>query len=83
MNEPVKLAVVGAGLIGRRHAELIAAEPEARLVGVVDPAPVGRELAHKLGARARHAQGRRSGENLGARRRDGQDRRGAGAAALS
>lgn len=50
MNEPVKLAVVGAGLIGRRHAELIAAEPEARLVGVVDPAPVGRELAHKLGA---------------------------------
>jgi predicted dehydrogenase len=48
VREPVKLAVIGAGLIGRRHAELIAAEPQARLVGIVDPAPVGRDLAQRL-----------------------------------
>ncbi len=47
---PVKLAVVGAGLIGRRHAELVAAEPEAKLAAIVDPAPAGRELAARLGA---------------------------------
>jgi predicted dehydrogenase len=50
VTEPVKLAVVGAGVIGRRHAELIAAEPRARLVGIVDPASVGRALAQELGA---------------------------------
>jgi predicted dehydrogenase len=45
---PVKLAVVGAGLIGRRHAELIAAEPKAKLAGIADPSPIGRELAQAL-----------------------------------
>ncbi|MFO0989631.1 MAG: Gfo/Idh/MocA family oxidoreductase [Alphaproteobacteria bacterium] len=48
--KPIALAVIGAGLIGRRHAELIAAEPRARLAAVVDPAPGGRELAARLGA---------------------------------
>lgn len=47
---PVKLAVVGAGLIGRRHAEHIAAEPRATLCAVVDPTPAGREVAAALGA---------------------------------
>jgi predicted dehydrogenase len=47
---PVKLAVVGAGLIGRRHAEHIAAEPRATLCAVVDPTPTGREVAAALGA---------------------------------
>jgi predicted dehydrogenase len=47
---PVALAVIGAGLIGRRHAELIGAAPEARLAAIVDPAPAGRELAKRLGA---------------------------------
>lgn len=46
----VKLAVIGAGLIGRRHAESVAAEPAAELAAVVDPAPSGRELAARLGA---------------------------------
>jgi predicted dehydrogenase len=50
VTEPVKLAVIGAGVIGRRHAALIAAEPRARLVGIVDPEPVGRALAQELGA---------------------------------
>jgi predicted dehydrogenase len=37
--EPVKLAVIGAGLIGKRHAEHIAREPNAKLIAVVDPTP--------------------------------------------
>lgn len=47
--KPVALAVIGAGLIGQRHAELIAGEPEARLAAIVDPAPGGRDAAARLG----------------------------------
>ena len=47
---PLKLAVLGAGMIGKRHAELIASEPRAKLSAVVDPAPVGRAVAAQLGA---------------------------------
>lgn len=47
---PLKLAVLGAGLIGKRHAEHIAAEPEAALAAIVDPAPTGRDLAESLGS---------------------------------
>lgn len=50
MTAPVRLAVIGAGLIGRRHAEYIAVEPGAVLSAVVDPSPVGREVASRLGA---------------------------------
>ena len=37
MSPPVRIAVVGAGHIGRRHAEMIALEPECSLGAVVDP----------------------------------------------
>lgn len=47
---PVKLAVIGAGLIGRRHAEHVAAEPRAVLSAVVDPTPAGRAVAAALDA---------------------------------
>lgn len=47
---PVRLAVIGAGLIGKRHAEHVAAEPRARLCAIVDPTPVGREVAAALDA---------------------------------
>jgi predicted dehydrogenase len=50
MMQPVKLAVLGAGLIGRRHIEHVAAEPMAELVAVVDPSPVGQALAQEHGA---------------------------------
>jgi len=40
-TEPVRLAVVGAGPIGRRHLQAIAAEGACRAVGVVDPLPAG------------------------------------------
>ncbi|CAM5767297.1 Gfo/Idh/MocA family protein [Bosea minatitlanensis] len=48
---PVKLAVVGAGLIGRRHAEHVAREPGTALCAIVDPSEVGRDLAERLGTR--------------------------------
>ena len=48
---PVKLAVMGAGLIGRRHAEHVAREPGAVLSAIVDPSEVGRDLAERLGTR--------------------------------
>jgi predicted dehydrogenase len=41
MKRPVQLAVLGAGLIGKRHIEHIIAEPEAGLYAIVDPSPAG------------------------------------------
>lgn len=49
MAKPVKIAVLGAGLIGRRHIEHIRAEPEAALAAIVDPSPEARELAQGWG----------------------------------
>lgn len=47
---PVRIALVGAGLIGRRHAEMVAAHEGAHLAAIVDPAPHAVELAQALGA---------------------------------
>jgi predicted dehydrogenase len=47
----VEIAIMGAGLIGKRHAEKVAVEPRARLTAIVDPSPMGNELAEKLGAK--------------------------------
>ena len=47
--ERVRLAVAGAGLIGQRHVERIVEEPMAELSAIVDPSPVGREVANRLG----------------------------------
>ena len=33
----IRLLVIGAGLIGSRHVQTIAANPGCELVGVVDP----------------------------------------------
>lgn len=43
------LAVAGAGLIGRRHIELICANPRCRLAAIIEPTPAGRALASELG----------------------------------
>lgn len=42
---PVRLAVVGAGLIGKRHVGHVLARPEAELAAIVDPAPAAKDLA--------------------------------------
>ena len=46
---PVRLAVVGAGLIGRQHIRRVRNEPEAALVAIVDPTDGARELAQGAG----------------------------------
>lgn len=43
------MAVAGAGVIGRRHIELIQASPRTRLCAVVDPQPASRDFAAGLG----------------------------------
>ncbi|OYX41159.1 MAG: oxidoreductase [Rhodobacterales bacterium 32-67-9] len=47
----VRIAVVGAGLIGARHAEAIAAAPDAALASVTDPSEVGQKVATAQGVR--------------------------------
>lgn len=46
---PVGLAVMGAGLIGRRHIEHVLARPEAQLAAIVDPTPAAKSLAEEKG----------------------------------
>lgn len=45
----VQIAVAGAGLMGRRHVELIQANPSCRLSAIVDPSPVAVEVAERAG----------------------------------
>ncbi len=49
MAQPVRIAVVGAGLIGRAHIKRVLEEPEAALAAIVDPAPAARDHAASLG----------------------------------
>lgn len=51
MTERVKLAVLGAGLIGKRHIQHVLNEPQAELVAVVDPTPVGEQIARESGVK--------------------------------
>jgi predicted dehydrogenase len=53
MSEPIRVAVVGVGHLGRHHARLYAASPEAELVAVVDR-DTGRAqaIADEFGCRA-------------------------------
>lgn len=45
MTGPVRLAVVGAGLMGRRHIEHVVATPSASLAAIVDPTDAAKALA--------------------------------------
>lgn len=49
MFEPTRIAVVGFGLIGRRHAEVIRRSPELALCAIVDPSDTGYSDAKSLG----------------------------------
>src|SRR3954449_421524 len=49
MTAPVRIAVAGAGLIGRRHIEEIDASRTAQLAAVVDPGPAAAEGAGRFG----------------------------------
>jgi len=45
MDPRVRIAVIGAGLIGHRHIKYIQDDPRCRLTGVVDPYPQAQSLA--------------------------------------
>ncbi|MBB5535860.1 putative dehydrogenase [Rhizobium giardinii] len=47
----MKLAVLGAGLIGKRHIQHVLAEPQAELLAVVDPMQLGQQIAQESGAK--------------------------------
>ena len=47
--EPVKLAVVGAGLIGSKHARLVSSQQDCSLVGICDVDSGCRSLAERYG----------------------------------
>lgn len=49
LSKPLNIAVVGAGLIGRRHVELVRASDECDLSALVDPTPASEKLANELG----------------------------------
>ncbi|MEM5471093.1 Gfo/Idh/MocA family oxidoreductase [Hoeflea sp. AS60] len=51
MTAPVRIAIAGAGLIGKRHAEAIAATPGVELHSLIDPSEAGRSHADLIGAR--------------------------------
>jgi len=48
---PVHIAVMGAGLIGRRHVEHILAAPQAALHSIIDPSDDARAFAQNRGLR--------------------------------
>lgn len=45
MSARMRIAVAGAGLIGRRHIALIEASPDCVLSGIADPSPAGKDFA--------------------------------------
>lgn len=47
----LQIAVAGAGLMGRRHIELVEANASCELSAIVDPAPDAGEIARRVGVR--------------------------------
>lgn len=50
-HKPAKIVIVGAGLIGERHAKLVARHEMTELVAIIDPAPGSSVLAEELGCK--------------------------------
>ena len=46
--DPVRIAVIGAGVIGKRHITLIQKNPQCRLVAICDPALEVKQLVDQL-----------------------------------
>lgn len=49
MSASTRIAIVGAGLVGRRHAEAIWRNPQADVSAIVDPSDEGRRFAAEHG----------------------------------
>ena len=50
MTSSIRLALIGFGLIGRRHAEIIRRTPELELVAIVEPDTQAQQAAQRLQA---------------------------------
>ncbi len=50
MTQQTRIALVGLGLIGQRHAETIRRLPDLSLAAIVEPSEVSREAAKEIGA---------------------------------
>jgi predicted dehydrogenase len=50
VTKPLRIAVIGAGLIGRQHIERVLKNRDCRLTTVVDPTPGATDIAAKAGA---------------------------------
>lgn len=50
MNTRLPIALIGAGGIGRTHAQRLLRHPDAALAGIADPKPAGRAYAESIGA---------------------------------
>ena len=55
MSGTVKLVLVGLGLVGRRHADVIAKTKSAELVAIVDPSKDAQNYARKKSLKAYHS----------------------------
>lgn len=49
--EKIRIAVAGAGTIGRRHIEEIRKSRDAKLAAIIDPSPAANDIAHGEGVR--------------------------------
>lgn len=49
MSAKMRIAVAGAGLIGRRHIELIESSKDCVLAGIADPSPAAKDYAQARG----------------------------------
>ena len=49
MSAKMRIAVAGAGLIGRRHIELIESSKDCALAGIADPSPAAKDYAQARG----------------------------------
>jgi predicted dehydrogenase len=49
MSKPARIAIVGLGMFGQRHAATVRASDDCRLVAVADPTPAATAKAHELG----------------------------------
>ncbi|KAF3768139.1 hypothetical protein M406DRAFT_40927 [Cryphonectria parasitica EP155] len=50
-RQPIRIAVIGAGAIGPRHASAVKQNPDAALACIVDPSPTAIQIAIRLGTR--------------------------------
>src|SRR3954471_6128577 len=48
---PTRIAVIGAGLIGRKHLSILKGDPAFEIAGIADPAPAAEDYAREQGFR--------------------------------